>query len=187
MFDRPIGQNQAIQHPLAENWMALEAAGPDGVQGGLALRHGQARGAEANAAKYLAGEAGFEACQQAVMTHGGFGYAKEYHVERYLREVVDPAHRAGQPRADPVLHRREGARPAEILLRLYASGGSHSAHRTGHRLRRFCDDCPARRSRAGWSGRRRAADADETTRRPKGSDRAIRNLLRSASLGHVRD
>ena len=47
-------------------------------------------GAEANAAKYLAGEAGFDACQQAIMTHGGFGYAKEYHVERYLREVMVP-------------------------------------------------------------------------------------------------
>tara|TARA_Y100001933_G_C18945561_1_gene541505 strand:- start:1000 stop:1263 length:264 start_codon:yes stop_codon:yes gene_type:complete len=47
-------------------------------------------GAEANAAKYLAGEAGFDASQQAIMTHGGFGYAKEYHVERYLREVMVP-------------------------------------------------------------------------------------------------
>ena len=49
---------------------------------------GQPCGAEANAAKYLAAEAGFEACQTAVMTHGGFGYAKEYQVERYLREVL---------------------------------------------------------------------------------------------------
>jgi acyl-CoA dehydrogenase len=47
-------------------------------------------GAAANAAKYLAGEAAFDACQQAVMTHGGYGYAKEYHVERYLREVMVP-------------------------------------------------------------------------------------------------
>ena len=47
-------------------------------------------GAAANAAKYLAGEAGFQACEQAVMTHGGFGYAKEFHVERYLREVLIP-------------------------------------------------------------------------------------------------
>jgi acyl-CoA dehydrogenase len=47
-------------------------------------------GAAANAAKYLAGEAGFNACQQAVMTHGGFGYAKEFHVERYLREIMVP-------------------------------------------------------------------------------------------------
>ncbi len=47
-------------------------------------------GPAANSAKYLAGEAGFQACEQAVMTHGGFGYAKEYHVERYLREVIIP-------------------------------------------------------------------------------------------------
>jgi len=47
-------------------------------------------GAEANSAKYLAGEAGFKACQTAVMSHGGFGYAKEYHVERYLRESFIP-------------------------------------------------------------------------------------------------
>jgi acyl-CoA dehydrogenase len=47
-------------------------------------------GAEANSAKYLAGEAGFNACQTAVMTLGGYGYAREYHVERYLREAFVP-------------------------------------------------------------------------------------------------
>jgi acyl-CoA dehydrogenase len=47
-------------------------------------------GLEANAAKYLAGEACFRACETAVMTHGGMGYAKEYHVERYLREALIP-------------------------------------------------------------------------------------------------
>jgi len=66
VFDRPIGQNQAIQHPLARCWMELEA----------------------NSAKYLAAEAGFAACETAVLTHGGMGYAKEYHVERLLREVM---------------------------------------------------------------------------------------------------
>ena len=90
VFDRPIGQNQAIQHPLAPNWMELEAAEPGRHAGGLAVRQRHECGAAANAAKYLAGEAGFNACQQAVMTHGGFGYAKEYHVERYLREVMIP-------------------------------------------------------------------------------------------------
>ena len=49
---------------------------------------GEECGAEANAAKYLAGEAGFTACERAVMSHGGMGYAKEFHVERYLREVM---------------------------------------------------------------------------------------------------
>ena len=86
VFDRPIGQNQAIQHPLAANWMALEAANLMAFKAASLYDAGKPCGAEANAAKYLAGEACFDACQQAVMTFGGFGYAEEYHVERYLRE-----------------------------------------------------------------------------------------------------
>ena len=86
VFDRPIGQNQAIQHPLAGNWMALEAASLMAFKAASLYDAGKPCGAEANAAKYLAGEACFDACQQAVMTFGGFGYAREYHVERYLRE-----------------------------------------------------------------------------------------------------
>ena len=86
VFDRPIGQNQGIQHPLAANWMALEAANLMVMKAAWLYDHGKPCGAEANAAKYLGGEACFDACQQAVMTHGGFGYAKEYDVERYLRE-----------------------------------------------------------------------------------------------------
>jgi len=88
VFDRPIGQNQAIQHPLARNWMNLEAANLMVMKAAWLYDQGLPCGAEANAAKYLAGEASFDACQQAVMTHGGFGYAKEYHVERYLRESL---------------------------------------------------------------------------------------------------
>jgi len=88
VFDRPIGQNQAIQHPLAKNWMALEATNLMVMKAAWLYDQGLPCGAEANAAKYLAGEASFDACQQAVMTHGGFGYAKEYHVERYLRESL---------------------------------------------------------------------------------------------------
>jgi acyl-CoA dehydrogenase len=88
VFDRPIGKNQGIQHPLAANWMALEAANLMVFKAAWLYDQGKPSGAEANAAKYLAGEAGFDACQQAVMTHGGFGYAKEYHVERYLRESL---------------------------------------------------------------------------------------------------
>jgi len=88
VFDRPIGQNQGIQHPLAANWMALEAANLMVMKAAWLYDQGKPCGAEANAAKYLAGEASFDACQQAVMTHGGFGYAKEYHVERYLRESL---------------------------------------------------------------------------------------------------
>jgi acyl-CoA dehydrogenase len=88
VFDRPIGKNQGIQHPLAANWMALEAANLMVFKAAWLYDAGKPAGAEANAAKYLAGEAAFDACQQAVMTHGGFGYAKEYHVERYLRESL---------------------------------------------------------------------------------------------------
>jgi len=90
VFNRPIGQNQAIQHPLAKNWCELEAAWLMVLKAATLFDAGKPCGAEANAAKYLAGEAGFDACQQAVMTHGGFGYAREYHVERFLREVMVP-------------------------------------------------------------------------------------------------
>jgi acyl-CoA dehydrogenase len=90
VFGRPIGKNQAIQHPLAECWMELEAARLMVLNAAWHYDKGLPCGALANAAKYLAAEAGFKACQQAVMTHGGFGYAKEYHVERYLREVMIP-------------------------------------------------------------------------------------------------
>ena len=90
VFNRPIGKNQAIQHPLARNWMELEAAWLMTLQAAWQYDRHEPCAAAANAAKYLAGEAGFSACQQAVMTHGGFGYAREYHVERYLREVMIP-------------------------------------------------------------------------------------------------
>jgi len=90
VFGRPIGQNQAIQHPLARCWAELEAANLMVLKAAWLYDQGQPCGAEANAAKYLAGEAGFRACEQAVMTHGGMGYAQEYHVERYLRESLIP-------------------------------------------------------------------------------------------------
>lgn len=90
VFDRPIGKNQAIQHPLAERWMHLEAASLMTFKAADRFDRGLSCGAEANSAKFLAAEAGYQACLQAVMTHGGFGYAKEYHVERYLRESLIP-------------------------------------------------------------------------------------------------
>ena len=90
VFNRPIGQNQGIQHPLAKNWVDLEAAWLMTLSAAWHYDQGLPCGPAANAAKYLAGEAGFHACEQAVMTHGGFGYAKEYHVERYLRESLIP-------------------------------------------------------------------------------------------------
>jgi len=88
VFGRPIGQNQGIQHPLAERWMALEAAYLMAMKASWLYDSHQSCGAEANTAKFLGARAGFDACLQAVLTHGGMGYAKEYHVERLLREVT---------------------------------------------------------------------------------------------------
>ena len=88
VFDRPIGMNQAIQHPLAQCWAELEAANLMAFRAAALYDAGADCGAAANAAKYLAGEAAFKACETAIMTHGGMGYAKEYHVERYYREVL---------------------------------------------------------------------------------------------------
>jgi acyl-CoA dehydrogenase len=90
VFDRPIGQNQAIQHPLARCWMELEAADLMVFKAAALYDRGEPCGAEANAAKYLAAEACFRACEQAMLAHGGMGYAKEYHIERFLREAMIP-------------------------------------------------------------------------------------------------
>ena len=90
VFGRPIGQNQSIQHPLAKSWMDLEAANLMVFKAASLYDAGSSCAAEANAAKYLAAEAAFTACETAVMTHGGMGYAKEFHVERYLREAMIP-------------------------------------------------------------------------------------------------
>jgi len=90
VFDRPIGRNQAIQHPLARCWAELEAADLLMYKAAALYDAGKPCGPEANAAKYLAAEAGFRACETAVLTHGGMGYAKEFHVERYMREAMIP-------------------------------------------------------------------------------------------------
>jgi len=86
VFDRPIGQNQGIQHPLAEKWMYLESAWLMCEKAARLYDQGLPCGAESNAAKFLAARACHDAAWQAVATHGGFGYAKEYHVERLYRE-----------------------------------------------------------------------------------------------------
>jgi hypothetical protein len=116
VFDRPIGQNQAIQHPLAACWMALEAANLMAFKAASLYDAGLPCGVEANAAKYLAGEACFKACETALMTHGGMGYAKEFHVERYLRESLIVRIAPITPHLILSFHRREGAGPAQILL-----------------------------------------------------------------------
>lgn len=88
VFGRPIGRNQGIQHPLAECWVNLEAALLLAERAADLYDAGLACGPEANGAKLLGSRAGYEACQRAVLTHGGMGYAKEYQVERLLREVL---------------------------------------------------------------------------------------------------
>ena len=90
VFDRPIGQNQSIQHPLAQNWIELEAAELLIAKAAYQYDNGQNAGGMANAAKFFAAEAGFKAATQAMITLGGMGYAKEYHVERLLRESLIP-------------------------------------------------------------------------------------------------
>jgi acyl-CoA dehydrogenase len=88
VFGRTIGQNQGIQHPLAINWVELEAAFALVMKAAWLYDNGRPCGPEANAAKYLGARAAHSACENAVLTHGGLGYAKEYHVERLYREVI---------------------------------------------------------------------------------------------------
>jgi acyl-CoA dehydrogenase len=90
VFGRPIGQNQSVQHPLARNWMELEAANMMVFKAAALYEQGEPCGAETNAAKFLAAEAAHSACRQAMLTHGGFGYAREYHIERLMRESMLP-------------------------------------------------------------------------------------------------
>ena len=90
VFNRPIGMNQGIQHPLAKCWAQLEAANLMVMKAACLFDAGQDCAVEANAGKYLAAEAAFEACHTAMLTLGGMGYAQEYHVERLLREVLIP-------------------------------------------------------------------------------------------------
>lgn len=88
VFDRQIGQNQGIQHPLAQNWANLEAANLMMLHAAKLWDEGKPCGSEANAAKLLASQAAVETCKNAMLTHGGYGYAKEFHVERYMREIM---------------------------------------------------------------------------------------------------
>jgi acyl-CoA dehydrogenase len=90
VFGRPIGQNQGVAHPLARAWANMEAADLMMLKAATLYDANEPCGIEANAAKYLAAEAAHDACQNAVLTLGGMGYAKEYHVERLLRESYIP-------------------------------------------------------------------------------------------------
>ena len=88
VFGRTIGKNQGIQHPLAECWIELEAAELMCLKAASRFDAGLAAGPHANAAKYYGAEVGFKACNQAMLTLGGMGYAKEFHVERLMREIL---------------------------------------------------------------------------------------------------
>lgn len=88
VFGRFIGQNQGIQHPLAESWAYLESAYWMIMRAAALYDAGQSCGAEANAGKFLGARAAFDACTRAVMTHGGMGYSTEYQVERLFRESI---------------------------------------------------------------------------------------------------
>src|SRR6201996_3422523 len=98
VFDRPIGKNQGVAHPLARAWIELEAANLMAFKAAALFDAGRDCGAEANAAKYLGGEAGFHACETAIFTLGGMGYAKEFDVERYFRESMIAAWRRSAAR-----------------------------------------------------------------------------------------
>jgi acyl-CoA dehydrogenase len=87
VFERPIGANQAIAHPLARSWAELAAAELLAMKAAWLFDHGLPCGAEANAAKLLAADAGFTACDAALQTLGGRGYRTDTHIERLWREV----------------------------------------------------------------------------------------------------
>ncbi|MBA3741432.1 acyl-CoA dehydrogenase family protein [Sporichthya sp.] len=86
VFDRPIGKNQAIAHPLADSWIRLHAAERVAMHAAALFDQNLPCGPEANAAKFLGSEAGFEACDRAMQTFGSFSYSKEFHIERLWRE-----------------------------------------------------------------------------------------------------
>ena len=86
VFGRPIGQNQAIAHPLADAYAKLEVAEMMIMKAAWLFDQGKPCGAESNIAKLRAADAGFEACDRAVQTLGGYGYMREYDVERFFRE-----------------------------------------------------------------------------------------------------
>ena len=86
VFDRPIGKNQAVQHPLADSWIRMHAAQLVATEAARLYDENKPCGPEANAAKFLATEAAFEVCDRAMQVHGGYAYAREYHIERLWRE-----------------------------------------------------------------------------------------------------
>jgi len=121
VFDRPIGQKtRAIQHPLAENWMYLESAwqiGDARPPGSTIMTDPVAPKRPTPPNSSVARARPTTPRWQAIMTHGGFGYAREYHVERLFREVSITRLAPITEQFDPQFHCREGAGAAEELLK----------------------------------------------------------------------
>ncbi len=117
VFGRPIGQNQGVQHPWPRPGCSWKPPTSWSSRRRPCTTRDSPAAPYANSAKYLAAEAGHNACQTAVMTLGGMGYAKEYHVERLAARKLHPPHRPRQPAADPVLHRGKSAGTSQILLK----------------------------------------------------------------------
>ena len=117
VFDRPIGQNQAVAHPLADSWIRLKSARLTAMHAAKLYDDHQNCGIQAAAAKYLGAEAGFDTCDRAMSTHGGYAYAKEYHVERLWGEARLLPQRAVLPGDGPQLHLHAGPEPAPRPLK----------------------------------------------------------------------
>ena len=143
MFGRLIGASQALSHPLADAYARLKAAWHMVMVAGWRYDTGLPCGEEANTAKYLAAEAGYLAADRAMQTHGGVGYASEYHVERYSREARSDADRAGEPGDDAQLPGAERAGPAEELLTMSTRGEGRLAGRVAIVLGGGADGPPA--------------------------------------------
>ena len=116
VFDRPIGQNQAIQHPIAEAQMRLDAAELMCLKATWLFDQGLPCGKEANMAKYLAAEAGFFAADVAVQTYGGYGYAPRVPRRALLPGGAAHENRPHQPGDGAQLHRQPRPGPSEVVL-----------------------------------------------------------------------
>ena len=136
VFGRPIGQNQAIQHPLAQCWMELEAAELMVLKAAWQYDNGHACGAGGQCREISRRRGRLQSLPDRDATHGGYGYAKEFHVERYFREIMIPKLAPVSPHLILCFHRREGSRAAEIILTLRSvspSAVSESRVRAGPR------------------------------------------------------
>ena len=111
--------------------MELEAADLMMLKAAWQYDHGVPCAPAANAAKYLAAEAGFKACQTAVTTHGGYGYAKEYHVERYFREIMIPKLAPVSPQLILCFIAEKVLGIAEVVLRLFRTRTHKCARANG--------------------------------------------------------